>query len=105
MVDSAVTRKKAVSRFFVDFHFLVSLESSSQGASNDTNNIVIKKFKIHIYSKMCLTKSRAPSESMMYVRKNAVNEVSVRKNALSREIVRYGVLPRMKFIPQFKFPS
>ena len=45
---SAVARKKAVTRFFAVFYFLVSLESSSKDASDEVCHVFVNKFKIEI---------------------------------------------------------
>ena len=49
-VDSraAVARKKAVTRFFAVFYFLVSLESSSKDASDEICHVFVYNFKIEI---------------------------------------------------------
>ena len=47
-VISAVARKKAVTRFFAVFYFLVSLESSSKDASDEVCHVFVNKFKIEI---------------------------------------------------------
>ena len=48
MCNSAVARKKAVTRFFAVFYFLVSLESSSKDASDEICHVFVIKFKIEI---------------------------------------------------------